>query len=269
MLPLISIIIPCYNSGAFLPDALESVARYPQKSIYEVIIVNDGSTDPATLTLLERLQGEGYTVVHQENKGCGGARNAGINISKGEYLLFLDCDNKIYPAYIDKGIQILKAQPEAGVVYGNPHFFGDSQKPRFWPADYDLLKMVSGNYIDVCAVVRKKVWEELGGFEETRLLNGHEDWDFWIRAGEAGWQFVYLNETLYEYRIRKDSLVIDHQQEDKMKKVHHYLYNKHFDLFMRSYTDLNTKYQFYQYDQQKPLRSFFKFVANKISNKTI
>ncbi len=107
MSPIISIIIPVYNSGNYLRETLESVRNYTGKSIYEIIIVNDGSTDNDTLELLNQLQNEGYSIIDQENKGPAAARNNGVECSRGKYLLFLDSDNRIKPSYIDKGIGIL------------------------------------------------------------------------------------------------------------------------------------------------------------------
>src|SRR4051812_30684422 len=118
MHPIISIVIPCYNSGQFLPDAIESVRSYNGKHSYEIIIVDDGSTDEATLTLLEGLSVDSCVVLHQPNKGPAAARNTAIRHSKGEYILFLDSDNKIRPEYIDEGIKALENDKKAGVAYG-------------------------------------------------------------------------------------------------------------------------------------------------------
>src|SRR4051812_30462131 len=99
--PVVSIIIPCYNSGKYLPEALDSISAYPDKGMYEVIIINDGSTDELTLSLLNNLQQNGeHIVLHQENKGPAAARNAGVKMAKAPYLLFLDSDNKIESNYI-------------------------------------------------------------------------------------------------------------------------------------------------------------------------
>ncbi|HEY8916042.1 MAG TPA: glycosyltransferase family 2 protein, partial [Chitinophaga sp.] len=87
--PIVSIIIPCYNQGHFLQDALKSLAAC-DADLYELIIVNDGSTDAATNTYLRELSNQGYHVIFQENQGLGAARNTGIRAAKGRYLLPLD-----------------------------------------------------------------------------------------------------------------------------------------------------------------------------------
>jgi glycosyltransferase involved in cell wall biosynthesis len=105
-MPKVSIIIPCYNHGKYIMDAISSVEKIEDKNLYELIIINDGSTDEYTNTLLKELSDKGYYVIFQENKGLATSRNNAIAISKGEYILPLDADNKIRPEYIYKGINI-------------------------------------------------------------------------------------------------------------------------------------------------------------------
>jgi glycosyltransferase involved in cell wall biosynthesis len=125
MTPTISIIIPCYNQGIYLEEALQSVFQGDDKSIYEIIIVNDGSTDKNTLNILKELSAKGYTVINQPNKGLGAARNTGIREARGKYILPLDSDNKIRPEYIYEGIKLLNEDPLLDVVYGNAEYFGE------------------------------------------------------------------------------------------------------------------------------------------------
>lgn len=263
MLPVISIIIPCYNSGRFLPEALDSIKAYPDDRVYEVIIVDDGSTDQHTLKLLDELKSKDYTVIHQENKGPAAARNTGIRQSKGEYILFLDSDNKIRAAYIDKGIEILNAYKDVGVVYGNPCFFGDSDHPRFTTQKFDMYKMLRTNYIDMCTVVRKKAWEEVGGLDENRLLMGHEDWEFWISTASKGWKFYYVNEVLFNYRVRSNSLFMQSSETDNVSQLVRYVHQKHLDTYIKYYQALYQNFMICQNDQKRPFRSFIKFIYKK------
>lgn len=265
--PKISIIIPCYNSGEYLPEAIASVEQYPQAEDYEIIIVDDGSTDDSTINLLKRLSHR-YLVIHQENKGPAAARNTAVKASKADYLLFLDSDNKIRPNYIKLGIELLNTQKELSILYGNPFFFGDVGKRLFVPKDFNLDMLVAGNYIDMCAVVRKTVWEKLNGFDEERILIGHEDWDFWIRAGAEGFKFQHIKETLFDYRVRNNSLMGDFK-DDKLKKTLRYLYLKHLDLFIESFQTYKTEYYFHQKDKKSPFRSFIKYTYYKYLKKSL
>jgi len=266
--PLISIIIPCYNSGQYLPDALESIKTYPDKNAYEVIIVDDGSTDQYTLNLLTKLQTEGYIIFKQENKGPAAARNTGVSNAKAEYLLFLDSDNKIRSSYIDQGIKILSTFQDVGVVYGNPAFFGSKTEERFVTRSFDMYSILINNYIDMCSVIRKKAWQEVGGFDEARILIGFEDWEFWIRVGAAEWKFYHVNETLFDYRVREDSVIKNALQPDKHRQMLNYVHTKHLTLFNKFYSELYEQSCYYSNDQKKPFRSFIKYFYNKYNRKS-
>jgi len=97
MNPRISIIIPCYNHGQYVREAISSVEKCTDKNLYEMIIVNDGSTDSFTLEEMGRLANDGYYVINQVNQGLGRTRNNGIKAAKGEYILPLDSDNRVRP----------------------------------------------------------------------------------------------------------------------------------------------------------------------------
>ncbi len=263
MTPLVSVIIPCYNSGRYLSEAIESVLTNRNKNLYEIIIVNDGSTEVFTLSLLKKLSGEGYTIIDQENMGTGAARNTGVKHSKGEYILFLDSDNKIRSDYIDKGIKILQKHNDVGVVYGNASFFGESDKPRFITREFDRHAVLANNYIDICSVVRKKAWEEVGGFDENRMIMAHADWEFWIHLISKGWKFHYINQVLFDYRIREDSLLIQQSGDDSIRQIVNYIHSKHWHLFFDNYRQVYACLTFYGNDKKKPLRSFIKYLHNK------
>ncbi|MGL5195420.1 MAG: glycosyltransferase family A protein, partial [Chroococcales cyanobacterium] len=114
----VSVIIPCYNQGEFVLEAIASVESC-QDPVYEILIVNDGSTSPVTQKVLTYLEKKGYQVIHQSNQGLAAARNTGIKKAQGRYILPLDADNKIKPDYITEAVAILDEHPEVGVVYGN------------------------------------------------------------------------------------------------------------------------------------------------------
>src|ERR1044072_7992147 len=122
MTPLLSIFIPCYNHGAFIREALDSIIKNPGYE-FEIIIVNDGSTDPHTIQVLNELNNEGYNVIHQDNQGLGRTRNNAIKIASGQYILPLDADNRLLPAYCLKGVEYLQNHPEVAVAYADPVYF--------------------------------------------------------------------------------------------------------------------------------------------------
>jgi glycosyltransferase involved in cell wall biosynthesis len=204
--PLVSIVIPCFNDGQYLREAIESVKAYPDPKAYEIIVVNDGSSDSSTLETLGTVEREGCQVIHQTNRGLGAARNTGVRASSGTYILPLDSDNRIRAAYISEGVQLLNDQPRLGVVYGDAEYFG-SKTGRVSVPEFSLGRMIRENYIDACAVYRRAAWEEVGGYDEQMPIMGWEDWDFWLRLGLKNWGFLHLSMVLFDYRVRSDSII--------------------------------------------------------------
>lgn len=223
MTPLFSIIIPCYNDGKYLPDAIESL-KSCDASLFELIIVNDGSKDEATITYLKQLEIEGYTVIHQQNKGLSGARNTGISKSNGKYIVPLDSDNKLRPEYLLRAKTVLENDENIAVVYGRPQHFGaNSEVPQV--GYFNLQRLMLGNYIDACAIYRKAVWEQAGGYDEQMRL-GLEDWEFWLRLAFNGYKFHFINEVLFDYRVRPDSMART-DTTDRYNSIVSYVEEKH------------------------------------------
>jgi glycosyltransferase involved in cell wall biosynthesis len=259
--PKVSVVIPCYNSGQFLPDALSSIKEYPHAGLYEVIVVNDGSDDYHTLALLQNLRATGeYTIIDQLNGGPASARNTGIKNARGEYIMFLDSDNKLRPTYFEKGITILDSRPEVGVVHGNAAFFGDTVENRFKGRAFGSISIFENNYIDMCTMIRKQVWQDVGGLDENRILIGHEDWDFWIRIGNTPWKFYYLNETVFDYRVRNNSLIKQVTEGEKLQNLLNYTYAKNIGILIKKAMDMESEYC---YDRNNPFRSFVKYMYYK------
>ena len=206
MNPRISIIIPCYNHGQYVREAISSVEKCTDKHLYEMIIVNDGSTDAFTIEEMGRLANDGYHVINQVNQGLGRTRNNGIKVAKGDYILPLDSDNRIRPEYIYESIKILDAHPEIAMVYGDAEFFGDKSK-RHIVGEFNLQNMMVENQIDACAVYRKSVWEAVGGYDEKMPIMGYEDWDMWMNMTFKQYKFHYVPEILFDYRVLGNSML--------------------------------------------------------------
>jgi len=233
MIPIISIIIPCYNQGRYLNDALQSIAALNDSSLYEVIIVNDGSTDAITLSVLNEFETKGHTIINQNNKGLGAARNTGIKAATGKYILPLDCDNKIKPEYIYESIKLLEEDPLLDVVYSNAEYFGD--KAGLWESgDFNLQRLMIENYIDACAVFRKSTWEKIGGYDEKMPVMGYEDWDFWLRIAFNNGNFKYINKVLFYYRYSEKSMIRS-IQKDRLTSIYSYMETKHSKYLNRKY----------------------------------
>jgi len=254
----VSIIIPYYNTGMYLPDALASLKAFKQHPVYtcEIIIINDGSTDANSIALLNELKKDDYVIINIKHKGAAAARNAGLEASTGDYILFLDSDNKLHDVFINKGIPILK-NTNADIVYGNALFFGTSTRLLFKQAEFHMPTMLARNYIDVCCLMKRRVWETIGGFDEEKTLK-LEDWEYWIRAAKAGFKFHYADEIFYDYRVHPQSNT-NSINDESYYQSRRYVYNKYPELVIDSFFYLSDQFYTYQEDKKRPLRSFFKF----------
>lgn len=232
-----SVIIPCFNHGEFLPEAVGSVNNIKRDDI-ELIVVDDGSTDERTRKEMDTLGAQGIKVIRQENKGLAAARNVGILASQGEYLFPMDADDRLRSGWIDRGLEILDSQPQVGVVYGDTQFFG-TQTHLWEPGLLDANKLLQANYIPCSGLYRRVVWEQNGGYDGTMPVQGYEDWDFWVGALERGWEFAYLPEVLFDYR-RADHSMITHAERFKAQ-VDEFMAKKHRRLYR--YWKLRTVYR--------------------------
>ena len=203
--PTISVIIPCFNHGEFLPETVASVTDIERDDV-ELIVVDDGSTDERTRAEMDALVARGIRVIRQENKGLAAARNTGILVSKGEYILPLDADDRLRPGWIDHGIRILAANPQVGVVYGDAEYFG-TRTGRWHIGPFDRDRLLQWNYIPACAIYRRSIWEQNGGYDATMPVWVLEDWDFWLTTLKHGWEFAYVPEILFDYRVATQSMI--------------------------------------------------------------
>jgi glycosyltransferase involved in cell wall biosynthesis len=202
----VSIVIPCYNHGQMLREALASVEQVRNPNLLEVLIVDDGSSEVETRKILDELEHEGHRVLRQPNRRVSAARNAGIRSSNAEFILPLDSDNRLRDVYLNEGVSLLRDNPNLGVVYADAEYFGE-RSGRWHVPEFDLLSLIRSNFIDVCALYRRSLWEEVGGYDEQMPWMGLEDWDFWLRLAARGTIFVHLSEIGFEYRVRKDSMI--------------------------------------------------------------
>lgn len=205
----VSIVIPCYNSGAHLEEAVTSALAQTWPDV-EVVIVDDGSTDPATIHLLQTACWPRTRISHQANAGPSAARNRAIYEARGDYILPLDADDTIEPEYVAKAVAVLDTRPEVGVVYCKARKFGAETGVWMLP-DYSLRELVIDNVIFVTAMYRKSDWMSIGGYNES-LRHGVEDYEFWVKMVHQGCEVVQLDEQLFNYRIQKKSRTASFQK---------------------------------------------------------
>lgn len=214
---LLSVVIPYYNLGKTLPETIESIKATTYKN-YEIIIVNDGSTDEESVKVLEQYKDdEKVRVVNIENKGLANARNVGAKEAKGEFVAFLDADDKIDPTFYDKAIKILHQYSNVSYVYSWVQYFEGST--AVWPTfNVHIPYLLCANMLAAFVVIRKNDFLNFGQ-NRIKMEYGMEDYDGWVSLAEHGCLGASIPEKLNLYRIRKDSM-----SRQFNKKMRVYLY---------------------------------------------
>lgn len=187
---MISIIIPAYNQGYAIARCLNSIDKQTYQD-FEVIIVNDGSTDN-TLEVIKNVcktWKREVTLIYQENLGACSARNKGFKYSKGEYVLFCDSDLILYPMFLEKLNQALNTNPQAGYAYSD---FKRGFKTCL-TFDFDSNKLKQFNYIAIPSLIRRNIFP---GFDES--IRKFQDWDLWLTLLDAGHIGVRVREILFK-----------------------------------------------------------------------
>ena len=200
---LVGVIIPCYNYGVYLNEAVDSVLKSTYSPI-EIIIVNDGSTDNTEEVVREIMtRNDNVSYIYQNNQGPSVARNNGIKRTKAKYILPLDADDKISDDYIEKAVDVLENDTDVKIVYCNALFFGEKQG-KWKLTKFSTKELLVRNMIFSCALFRKEDWIKTGGYSHE-LLGGWEDWEFWISMLKDGGCAFQLKITGFFYRIHPGS----------------------------------------------------------------
>ena len=228
--PKVSVIIPCYNQGQYVDEAVKSVLAQTYQN-FEIIIVNDGSTDEFTNKLLSDYDKQKAKVLHTDNQGLASARNNGIQIARGKYILPLDADDKIGKEYLEEAVKVLDANPGIGIVYCKAKSFGAVDGEWELP-EYSLEEMLVDNIIFCSAFFRKEDWEKIGGYNPD-MIYGWEDYDFWLSLIEREVLVYRIPKVLFYYRVLAGSMV---QSKTKEQKIEMFvkIFHKHQDLILKN-----------------------------------
>ena len=236
MSKLVSIIVPCYNHAHFLSEALESVLNQTYSN-WECIIVNDGSPDNTEVKAKEWCEKDKrFKYLYKENGGLSSARNSGIKISKGEYILPLDSDDILHEDFLIKLVPVLQNDSSLAIVSCYSAFFkGDISnivhelKPEGTTHEYLLYV----NQLSATSLYRKECWEAIGGYDES-MKNGFEDWEFWIAITKSGWTYKIVYEFLFYYRKSKTSMLVD-TINNHSETTREYIYKKHKEVYIKDF----------------------------------
>lgn len=245
-MPRVSVIIPCYNQGLFLDDAVDSVLAQTFSDL-EIIVVNDGSTEASTQRKLASYHRDKTRIVTTTNQGLAVARNNGIAEAGGDYILPLDADDRIEPRYIEEAVAILDNEPETGIVYCRARLFGAVEADWLLP-EYSIEEMLRDNVIFCTALFRRSDWHLVGGYD-VGMIHGWEDYEFWLSLIERGRGVKQLPGRYFHYRVSEDSMV---RSKDKSQKVamfkriyqrHQALIGEHIEVWLEVLLEGRERYQ--------------------------
>ncbi len=219
---MFSIIIPLYNKGAHIEKAIRSVLNQSYHE-FELIIVNDGSTDNSMEVVTHYLHAQEkdgnnslvqhVRIIHQANAGVSAARNAGVEAAKYDFIAFLDADDWWHKHYLNKMKELIEEYPDAA-LYSSSYY--QVKRGKKYPAPIGVESAFKSGYIDYCKVyaqtlcmpvwtsatiIRKKVFEEFRGFSPSLKMG--EDFDLWIRVA-LNYKVTLLNEPLAYYNHDQD-----------------------------------------------------------------
>ncbi len=232
--PLISIIVPCYNQAQYLDECLQSVLDQTYQN-WECIIVNDSSPDNTEEVAMRWVDKDTrFNYLYKENGGVASARNLGINIAKGEWILPLDGDDKINEDYLLLSEKYFS--DDVDLIYCNASFFGDLEES--WELqNFTYTDLLKSNMIFCTAFYKKESWLKTEGYD-NQLVFGYEDWEFWISLLNEDSKVIKLDYLGFYYRRKQVSRdVFVNEDIDKKITSFNYIYSKHLSKYM--YYDKN------------------------------
>jgi len=190
---MISIIIPVYNQAGHFANCLAGINKQTYEN-YEIIVINDGSTDKIIeiIKKFKQIFGFKLTFLEQENRGAAAARNRGAKLAKGEYIIFCDADVIMKPTMLEVMLKTLKDNPNANFCYSS--FIWGHKKFKLWPFDAEKLKVMP--YITTASLIRHK---DFPGFDES--LKKFQDWDLWLTMLEQGHTGVWIDQVLFNMAV--------------------------------------------------------------------
>jgi glycosyltransferase involved in cell wall biosynthesis len=222
----VTVVVTNFNYGAFLQEAVES-ALGQDGGPPRVVVVDDGSTDPASLATLDHLPHD-VRVHRQANSGVAVARNAGLALADTPYLIVLDADDRLRPGALRAMREPLDGDPRLGFAYGITRFFGLWEGEMTMPP-YDPYKLLYRHTIGSTALMRRELVVAVGGFDPD--FRGYEDWEFWLHALRQGWRGRRVPEVTLEYRRHGSTKLAADRREYRL--WYRRLRDKHAPLYAR------------------------------------
>jgi len=230
---LVSVVIPCYNHGNFIHGAIDSILKQTYQNL-EIIIVDDGSTDKKTISILRKINFPNTRVYRKENGGPASARNYGIRKSSGEFILTLDADDKFHPTFVEKAVYILQHSPETGMVTSYVKRIYKSRIVKTELHGGAVSSFLLKHDASASLLYRYVCWKDANGYDEN--IPGFEDWDFAIGVTKKGWNVYSIPEYLFFYRNVGNSQYKRDLQ--KSPKIIQYITEKHESVFKEHISEI-------------------------------
>ena len=234
--PRVSVIIPCFNLGEYLDEAVESVLSQTFQD-FEILIVDDGSTDPATQGLLTDYRRPKTRVVRNAHRGLAAARNHAIADTTGAYLCSLDADDRLEPTYFSKAVAVLDADTSVAFASCWLRTFGE-ENWEWKPERCDLPTLLWENTVLTAALVRREAVLDIGAYDTKMPVQGDEDWDLWLTLVERGYRGAILPEVLFNYRRRAGSMSTVSWYGPGHVPLASYRFTKHWETYRAHLTDV-------------------------------
>lgn len=239
---VVSVIVPCYNHGNYLGECLGSILKqcYTQ---WECIIVDNGSTDNTKQVADNFVQKDNrFKYIYAAQNGVSFARNTGIKNSIGKYILPVDADDRIASVYIEKAVGAIEKDDNIKIVYCNAQLFGEVNRDWTLP-EFSLKNILIENIIFCSALFRRKDYDKSNGYNE-QMVEGFEDWDFWLDILKGEGEVVKLPEVYFFYRIKPTSR--NHTLDiEKQKKLREKIYQNHKELYNKILENADFVFEFY------------------------
>jgi glycosyltransferase involved in cell wall biosynthesis len=192
----LAVVIPCHDDGELVADAVRSV-KEPEP--VELVVVDDGSTDPGSLAVLDRLRADGVRVVTRPNGGPGAARMTGVAVTSAPFVFPLDADDLLEPGALGELADLLERRPEAGFAWGDYMLFGDYEGRYRAPSRFLPWSVTYVNQYPICSLVRRSALLGAGGWADKE----YEDWGLWLQFVEHGIDGIYAGRVIYRRRLRE------------------------------------------------------------------
>ncbi len=231
--PKVSVIVPCYNDGKYLNDALQSVLHQSYGN-FEIVLVDDGSTDAFTLKLLKEIQNPKIRIFFKEHSGVSMTRNYAIAKATGELILPLDADDLLGESFLNEAVPVLNNSLSVKVVKGNELLFGKRKGLRKLP-EFNMETLLGQNVLPTTSLFRKTDFFQTQGFN-ANMKESFEDWDFWLSLLETGGEVRNLDVVARYYRVRDDSRNFSLTNEH-LKRLRWQIYQNHKSLYAKYFFD--------------------------------